>query len=195
MWSQVGLRKSITTNKASGGDGIPVVLFQILKDDAVKAVHSICQKIWKTQQWPQDWKRSVFIPIPKKGNTKECSNYRRTALISHATSLSLFTFIMRLFRIAMKTDIFQFCGHCWVFQICWHIECNTFIASSFRLWNSSAGIPCLWRQTYIWLQALVVSLWLCIMEMHKVYSKEPERDISSSFQNQSSHLSLYHLLL
>ena len=66
---------SITTNKASGGDGIPVELFQILKDDAVKVLYSICQKIWKTQQWPQDWKRSVFIPIPKKGNAKECSNY------------------------------------------------------------------------------------------------------------------------
>ena len=67
--------ESITTNKASGGDGIPVELFQILKDDAVKVLHSICQQIWKTQQWPQDWKRSVFIPIPKKGNAKECSNY------------------------------------------------------------------------------------------------------------------------
>ena len=65
---------SITTNKASGGDGIPVELFQILKDDAVKALHSVCQEIWKTQQWPQDWNRSIFIPIPKKGNAKECSN-------------------------------------------------------------------------------------------------------------------------
>ena len=74
---------SITTNKASGGDGIPVELFQILKDDAVKVLHSICQQIWKTQQWPQDWKRSVFIPIPKKGNVKECSNYHTIALISH----------------------------------------------------------------------------------------------------------------
>ena len=74
MWSQVGLR-SITKNKASGGDGIPVDLFQILKDNAVKVLHSICQQIWKPQQWPQGWKRSVFIPIPKKGNAKECSNY------------------------------------------------------------------------------------------------------------------------
>ena len=74
---------SITTNKASGGDGIPVELFQILKDDAVKVLHSICQQIWKTQQWPQVWKRSVFIPIPKKGNAKECSNYYTIALISH----------------------------------------------------------------------------------------------------------------
>ena len=76
-------------NKASGGDGIPVELFQILKDDAVKVLHSICQQIWKTQQWPQDWKRSVFIPIPKKGNAKECSNYRTVTLISHASKVML----------------------------------------------------------------------------------------------------------
>ena len=80
---------SITMNKASGGDGIPVELFQILKDDAVKMLHSICQQIWKTQQWPQAWKRSVFIPIPKKGNAKECSNYRTVALISHASKVML----------------------------------------------------------------------------------------------------------
>ena len=80
---------SITTNKASGGDGIPVELFQILKDDAVKVLPSICQQIWKTQQWPQDWKRSVFIPVPKKGNAKECSNYRTIALISHASKAML----------------------------------------------------------------------------------------------------------
>ena len=75
--------ESITTSKASGGDGIPVEPFQILKDEAVKLLHSICQHIWKTQQWPQDWKRSVFISIPKKGNAKECSNYHTIALISH----------------------------------------------------------------------------------------------------------------
>ena len=80
---------SITINKASGGDGIPVELFRILKDDAVKVLHSICQKIWKTQQWPQDWKRSVFIPIPKTGNGKECSNYHTIALISHASKVIL----------------------------------------------------------------------------------------------------------
>ena len=80
---------SITTNKASGGDGIPVELFQILKDDAVKVLHSICQKIWKTQQWPQDWKRSVFIPVPKKSNAKERSNYHTVALISHASKVML----------------------------------------------------------------------------------------------------------
>ena len=78
---------SITTNKASGCDGIPVQLFQILKDDAVKVVHLICLQIWKTQQWPQDWKRSVFIPIPKKGNPKGCSNYRTIALISHSSKV------------------------------------------------------------------------------------------------------------
>ena len=76
---------SITMNKARGGDGIPVELFQILQDGAVKVLHSICQQIWKAQQWPQDWKRSVFIPIPKKGNAKECSNYCTIALISHAS--------------------------------------------------------------------------------------------------------------
>ena len=80
---------SITTNKASGGDGIPVELFQILKDDAVKVLHSICQQISKTQQWPQDWKRSVFILIPKKGNAKECSNYCTIPLISHASKVML----------------------------------------------------------------------------------------------------------
>ena len=78
--------ESITTNKASGGDGIPVELFQIPKDDAVKVLHLVYQQIWKTQQWPQDGKRSVFIPIPKKGNAKECSNYHTVALISHTTS-------------------------------------------------------------------------------------------------------------
>ena len=81
--------ESITTNKASGGDRIPVELFQLLKDDAVKVLHSICQQIWKTQQWSQDSKRSVFIPIPKKGNAKECSNYSTVALISHANEVML----------------------------------------------------------------------------------------------------------
>ena len=80
---------SITKDKASGGDGIPAELSQVLKDDAVKVLHSICQQIWKTQQWPQDWKRSVFIPIPKKGNAKECPDYRTIALISHARKLML----------------------------------------------------------------------------------------------------------
>ena len=81
--------ESITAKKASGGDGIPVELFQILKDDAVKVLHSIGQQIWKTQQWPHVWKRSVFFPVPKKGNPKECSNYRTLALISHASTVML----------------------------------------------------------------------------------------------------------
>ena len=85
MWAL----ESITTNKASGGDGIPVELFQILKDDAVKVLHSICQQMWKTQQWPQDWKRSVLIPIPKKGSAKESSNYHTIALISCTSKVML----------------------------------------------------------------------------------------------------------
>ena len=80
---------SITMNKASGGDGIPVELFQILKDDAVKVLHSKCQQIWKIQQWPKEWKRSIFIPFPKKGNANECSNYHTIALISHTSKVML----------------------------------------------------------------------------------------------------------
>ena len=80
---------SITTNKASGGDAIPMDLFQVLKDNAIKVLHSVCQQIWKTQQWPQDWKRSVFIPIPKKGNARECSNYCTITFISHTSKLLL----------------------------------------------------------------------------------------------------------
>ena len=94
--------ESITTHKASGGDGIPVELFQILKGDAVKVLHSIHQQIWKTQQWPQDWKRSVFIPIPKKGNAKECSNYRTISLLSHASKV--------MFKI-LQTRIQQHMNH------------------------------------------------------------------------------------
>ena len=96
--------ESITTNKASGGDGIPVELFQILKDDAVQVLHSICQQIWKTQQWPQDWKRSVFIPIPKKGNAKECSKYCTIAFISHASKVMLKTLQARL-QLYMNCEI------------------------------------------------------------------------------------------
>ena len=87
---------SITTNKASGGDGLPAELYEILKDNAVKVIHSMCQQIWKTQQWPQDWKRSVFIPIPKKGNAKECSNCHIISLISHANKVMLKIFQVRL---------------------------------------------------------------------------------------------------
>ena len=90
--------ESVTTNKASGGDGIPVELFQILKDDAVKVLHSMCQPVLKTQDWPQDWKRSILIPIPKKGNAKECSNYRTIALISHTSKVMLKTFQARLLQ-------------------------------------------------------------------------------------------------
>ena len=85
-----------TTNKASGGNGIPVELFQILKDDTVKVLHSICQQIWKTQQWPQDRERSVFIPVPNRGNSKECSNYCTIVLISHASKLMLKSLQARL---------------------------------------------------------------------------------------------------
>ena len=88
MWSQGGLRKH-HYEQSSGNDGIPVELFQILKDDSVKLLNSICPQIWKSQQWPQDWKRSVFIPIPKKGNAKESSNYHRISLISHASKVML----------------------------------------------------------------------------------------------------------
>ena len=95
---------SITTNKASGGDGIPVQLFQILKDDAVTVLHSIWHQIWKTQQWPQDWERSVFIPIPKKGNAKECSNYHIIAFILH-TSQELFKILPARLQQYMNYDI------------------------------------------------------------------------------------------
>ena len=87
---------STAANKASGGDGIPAELFKILKDDALKVLHSVCQQIWKTQQWPQDWKRSVFIPVPKKGSIKECSNYQTTALIFHANKVMLKIIQVRL---------------------------------------------------------------------------------------------------
>ena len=100
MWAS----GSITTNKASGGDGIPVKLFQILKDNAVKVMHSICQQIWKTEQWSQDWKRSVFIPIPKKGNAKECSNYHTIALISHASKVML-KILQARFQEYMKCEL------------------------------------------------------------------------------------------
>ena len=99
--------ESITTNKASGGDGIPVELFQILKDDAMKVLHSICQQIWKTQQWPQDWKRSVFILIPKKGNAKESSNYRTIALISHASKVMLKILQARLQQYVNNFQLFN----------------------------------------------------------------------------------------
>ena len=95
---------SITTNKASGGDGIPAELFQVLKDDAVKVLHSICQQFWKTQQWPEDQKRSLFIPIPKKANAKESSNYHTIALISHASKVMLKILQARLQRYVNRTS-------------------------------------------------------------------------------------------
>ena len=98
---------SITMNKASGGDGIPIELFQILKDDAVKLLHSICQKIWKTHQWPQDWKRSLFIPIPKNSNAKECSNYCTIVLISHASKV-MFTILQARFQQYVNCELQMF---------------------------------------------------------------------------------------
>ena len=98
---------SITTNKASGGDRIPVELFQIQKDDAVKVLHSICQQIWKTQQWPQDWKSSVFIPNPKKGNAKECSNYSVSVLISHASKVVFKILQPRLQQYVNREQMFK----------------------------------------------------------------------------------------
>ena len=120
---------SITTNKASGGDGIPAELFQILKGDAVKVLHSICQQIWKIQQWPKDRKRLVFIPIPKKGNVKECSNYRPIAFISHASKAMLkilqarlqqyvnreFTDVQAGFRKVRGTRV-QIANICWIIE-------------------------------------------------------------------------------
>ena len=93
-------------NKASGGDGIPVGLFKILKDDAVKVLHSICQKIWKIQQWPQDWERSVFIPIPKKGNAKECSNYCTIVIMSHVSKV-MFKILQAKLRQYMNCELFK----------------------------------------------------------------------------------------
>ena len=120
----------ITTNKASGSNGIPVERFQILKDDAVKVLHSICQQIWKTQQWPWDWKRSVFISIPKKGNAKECSNYRTIALISHAASKVMLKILQASFQQYMNCELpdvqagfrkgkgtrYQIANICWIIK-------------------------------------------------------------------------------
>ena len=121
--------ESITMNKVSGGDGIPVELFQILKDDAAKVLHSICQHIWKNEQWPQDWKRSVFIPIPKKGNAKESSNYRTIILISHASKVMLKILQARLQQYVnrelpdVQDDFRKGRGtRDQIFNICWIIE-------------------------------------------------------------------------
>ena len=170
---------SITTNKASGGDGIPVELSQILKDDAVKVLHSICQQIWKTQQWPQDWKRSVFILIPKKGNAKECSNYRTVALISHTSKILLKILQARLqqymnrelpdvqdgFRKGSRTR-YQIANICWIIEKAREFQKNIYFyfidyAKAFdcldhnKLWKilQEMGIPdhliCLLRNLYV----------------------------------------------
>ena len=132
--------ESITTNKASGGDGIPVELFQILKDDTVKVLHSICQQIWKTPQWPQDWKMSVFLLIPKKGNAKECSNYHIMAHISHASKVMLKIFQARL-------------------QDYMNHELQMFKLDLERAEEPEMGIPehltCLWRNVYTGQEAAV----------------------------------------
>ena len=169
-WKQyINSKTSITTNKASGGDGIPVELFQILKDDSVKMLHSICQQIWKTQQWTQDWKRSAFIPIPKKGNAKESSNYHTIVLISHASKVMLKILQVRLqqhmnrelpdvqadFRKGRGTK-YQIANICWMtakareFQknICFC--CIVYAKASDcvdhnKLENSERDLTCLWE--------------------------------------------------
>ena len=134
--------ESITTNKATGGDGIPVELFQILKDDAVKVLHSIWQQVWKSQQWPQDWKRSVFIPIPKKGNTNECTNYHIIARISHASKVMLKILQARLqqyvnrelpdvqagFRKGRATRV-QIANICWIMEKARMFQKNIYFCS------------------------------------------------------------------
>ena len=138
--------ESITTNKASEGDGILVELFQTVKDDAVKVLHSVCQQIWKTQQWPQDWKMSVFIPIPKKGNPKECSNYRTIALISHTNKVMLKILQARLqqymnhelpdidagFRKGRGTRD-QLANTCWIINLPNLISWTTALSNSMKL--------------------------------------------------------------
>ena len=126
--------ESITANKASGGEGIPGELFQILKDDAVKVMHSICQQIWKTQQWPQVCKKSVFIPIPKKGSAKDCSNYSKTAFISHASKMMLKILEAGLY--SKWTDNFQmFKLHCEKAEK-WEIKLPTTVGSYKKQENS-----------------------------------------------------------
>ena len=182
MPSQVGLR-SITTNKASGGDGIPIELFQILKDDAVKVLNSICQQVWKIQQWPQDWKKSVFIPIQR--NTKECSNHRIIALISHASNIMLKILQARLqqyvnfelpdvqagFRRGRRTRD-QIANICWIIEKAREFQKNIYFcfidyAKAFdcvdhgKLWKilKVMGIPdhltCLLRNLYAGQEATV----------------------------------------
>ena len=176
---------SITKNKASGSDGIRVELFQILKDDAVKVLHSLCQLIWKTQQWPQDWKMSVFIPIPKKGNAKECSNYPTTALISYATKV-MFNILQARLQQCVNHEIpdvqagfrkgrgnrDQIANICWIMEKAGEFQKNIYFyfidyAKAFdcvdhkKLWKSlkETGIPdhltCLLRNLYAGQEATV----------------------------------------
>ena len=136
--------ESIIMNKATGGDGIPVELFQILKDDAVNVLHSICQQIWKTQQWPQDWTRSVFIPIPKKGSAKECWNYCTIALISHAS------------KVKVKS-----LSHVWLFATPWTVACTRLLCP-WDFLGKSTGVGCHFLLQEIFLtQGL--NLGLCIV--------------------------------
>ena len=144
---------SITTNKASGGDRNPVELFQILKDDDVNMLHSICQKIWKSQQWPQDWKRSVFIPISKKGNAKECSNYHIIALISHASKV-----ILKILQVRLQ----QYVNRMWTSRYSRWIQKRQRNQRSnsqhpTHPWKSK-GIP---EKHLVLLYWLSQSLWLC----------------------------------
>ena len=164
-------------SKTSEGDGIPVELFQILKDDAVKVLHSICQQIWKTQQWPQDWKRSVFMPVPKKGNAKEYSNYCTIALISHASKVMLKILQARLqhelaevqagFSKGQRTKD-QIANICWITEEAREIQKNIYFcfidnAKAFhnKLWKilQEMGIPdqvnCLLRNLYAGQEATV----------------------------------------
>ena len=154
---------SITTNKASGGDGIPVELFQILKDDAMKMLHSICQQIWKTQQWPQDWKRSVFIPIPKKGNAKECSEYCTIGLISHASKVMLkirqarlqqyvnheLTNVQAVIKKGRGTRG-QIANICWIIKKTRELQKNIYFcfidyAKAFKRWEYQTTWPASWE--------------------------------------------------
>ena len=167
MLELTAVNQCIAINRDSGGDGIPVKLFQILKDDTVKVLHSICQQNWKTQQWPQDWKRSVFVPIPKKGNAKECSNYYTIALTSHASKIMLKILQARLqqyvnhehpdvqagFRKCRRTR-YQIANMCWIMEKAKEFQKNIYFclidyAKAFdyvdhhQLWNilKEMGIP------------------------------------------------------
>ena len=167
---------SITTNKASGGDGIPVELFQILNEDSVKVLHSICQQIWKTQQWPQDWKRSVLIPIPKKDNAKECSNYRTITLFSHASKVMLKSLQARLqqymncelpdvqagFRKGRETRD-QISNICWIIEKAREFQRNIY----FCFVNYTKAFDCVAHN----------KLWKILQEMSRPPYLRPEKSV------------------